>query len=85
MKLKVVFASLLLAANAHSAQFLLGEENPITGKPVIINLETSDVQKERPDPEFSSRRIAGLFDEEAGIFRPIYRNRSRTVLSPTGS
>ncbi|WP_422460751.1 MULTISPECIES: hypothetical protein, partial [unclassified Endozoicomonas] len=29
--------------------------------------------------------IAGLFDEEAGIFRPIYRNRSRTVLSPTGS
>ncbi|WP_257294005.1 hypothetical protein, partial [Endozoicomonas sp. YOMI1] len=22
------------------------------------------------------RRIAGLFDEEAGIFRPIYRNRT---------
>ncbi len=25
----------------------------------------------------------GLFDEESGIFRPIYRNRSRVVYSRT--
>ncbi len=27
----------------------------------------------------------GLFDEEAGIFRPIYRNRGRVVYSRSGS
>ena len=29
--------------------------------------------------------MAGLFDEEAGIIRPIYRNRSRAVYSRTAS
>ncbi|WP_257265909.1 hypothetical protein, partial [Endozoicomonas sp. ONNA2] len=29
--------------------------------------------------------IAGLFDEEAGIFRPIYRKRSKAVYSRTAS
>ncbi len=32
-----------------------------------------------------SEENSELFDEGAGIFRPIYRDRSRTVLSPTGS
>lgn len=31
------------------------------------------------------RRITGLFDEDAGNFRPIYRNRNRAVYSRAAS
>ncbi|WOG28972.1 hypothetical protein [Endozoicomonas sp. 8E] len=48
-----------------------------------LSVRSEDCKKLRIKISVSEEN-SELFDEETGIFRPIYCNRSRTVLSPTG-